>query len=74
MNLCKIALLIVLFTVAQSQAPDQFSWDSVNGTSYIPEVHNQNFPSPCNSGWAFSAVDVFNSRMKIKRKSASPDL
>jgi len=30
-------------------------------------------PAPCSSGWALSAVDVFNSRMKIRRQGASPD-
>ena len=74
MNLPKILIIFVVFALAASQIPDQFSWDNVNGTSFVPEVHSQNFPTPCNSGWAFSAVDTFNSRMKIRRKAASPDL
>lgn len=68
--ICLVAVLISCNT----QAPDSFSWDNVNGTSFISEVHSQNFPSACNSGWAFSAIDVFNSKMKIARKAASPDL
>jgi hypothetical protein len=63
----RIFLLVLLMGLALG-APDSFSWDNVNETTFVPEVHSQNFPGVCNSGWAFSAVDVLNSRMKIKRK------
>jgi hypothetical protein len=66
-------ILILLFLCLTISAPPSFSWDNINGTSFVPEVHNQNLPYPCNSGWAFSTVDVFNSKMKIGRKAASPD-
>jgi hypothetical protein len=65
-----LILLSLSFTLS---APPSFTWDNVNGTSFVPEVHNQNIPYPCNSGWAFSTVDVFNSKMKIGRRAASPD-
>jgi hypothetical protein len=64
-----LALLIYL----SWSAADSFSWDSFDGPSYVPEVHNQNLPNPCNAGWVYSAVDVLNSRMKINQKSPSLD-
>lgn len=72
MNPKKLLLLFAIFLFASCQTPEPFSWDNVNGTSFITEVHSQNYPYPCNSGWAFAAIDVFNSRIKIKRKAASP--
>ncbi len=74
MNLPQMLMIIFVVALGVRGLPDQFSWDNVNGTSFVPETHSQNFPMPCNSGWAFSAADVFNSRMKIRRKAASPDL
>ena len=70
----KLLILGLLMTIVWSQVPDQFSWDNVNGTSFITQAANQNFPSPCNSGWALSAIDVLNSRIKKFRNSASPDI
>jgi hypothetical protein len=70
----KLLILGLLMTIVWSQVPDQFSWDNVNGTSFITPAANQNFPSPCNSGWALSAIDVLNSRIKKFRNSASPDI
>lgn len=74
MNSYKIFIIFASLTLIIAQVPDQFGWDNVNGTSFVPDVHSQNYPQPCRSGWAFSTVDVFNSRMKILRKAASPDL
>lgn len=73
-NSVKLLTLILVLGLSYCQAPDQFSWDSLNGTSFITPASNQNFPSPCNSGWAFSAIDVLNSRIKKFRNSASPDI
>lgn len=74
MNIYNIFLILASLTLIIAQVPDQFGWDNVNGTSFIFEVHSQNYPQPCKSGWAFSTVDLFNSRMKRLRKAASPDL
>lgn len=77
MNKSAILSSIILLTIlihSNALGLDQFSWDNLNGTSFISTVHSQNMPASCNSGWAFSAVDVFNSRLKISRKAASPDL
>ena len=72
MNPKKLLLIFAIFIFAYCQTPESFSKDNVNGTSFMTLVHNQNYPYPCNSGWAFAAVDVFNSRIKIRRKAASP--
>ena len=70
---------ILLFSVfalssASLLAPTTFSWDNYNDTSFLLTVPNQNFPYACNSGWAFSTINLLNSRIKIKRKAASPDI
>jgi hypothetical protein len=67
-------LVFLLICSSLAAGETEFSWANVNGTSFVPPTHNQNFPAPCSSGWALSAVDVFNSRMKIRRQGASPDL
>lgn len=54
--------------------PDKFSWDDVNGMTYLSTVKNQNFPYSCNSGWAFSTIGMLESRIKRLRKAASPDI
>ena len=74
MNLKLIGLLWMLLAFKSSQFDSQFSWDNVNGTSFVGQSRNQNFPAACNSGWAFSAIDVLNSRVKIRRNGESPDI
>lgn len=69
-----IFLLSVLLITISAQSGDRFSWDDFNGTSYMTDVRNQNFPYVCNSGWALSAIDSLNSRLKIARQAASPDI
>ena len=73
MNLSHI-LVLTLLTCLGLQAPASFSWDDINGVSYLSEVKNQNFPAPCNSGWAISTIDMLNSRIKVLRKAQSPDI
>lgn len=65
---------MLLFTLGSSFKIDNFSWDNYNGTSFVTDVRNQNFPAACNSGWALSAVDLINSRIKIDRNAQSPDV
>lgn len=73
-NMFFMLVSLSLLSLSACQTPDQFSWDNYNNINYLPEIHSQNYPQPCQSGWAFSAVDVLNSRLKIKRKAASPDI
>lgn len=74
MRLSHTLLAVLLIITVHTAAPDTFSWDNVNGTSFVPLVRSQNIPAACSSGWALSAADVLNSRIKIRRKAASPDL
>lgn len=54
--------------------PDQFSWDNINGVTYLGPVKNQNFPYSCNSGWAFATISMLEARIKKLRKAAAPDI
>ena len=74
MIVCILLFLASTLSSATLLAPSSFSWDNYNGTSFLLSVPNQNFPSACNSGWAFSTINVLNSRIKIKRRAASPDI
>lgn len=74
MQLRRIALAALVIIAVHAAAPETFSWDNHNGTSFIPVVRNQNMPAACNSGWALAAADVLNARIKIRRRAASPDL
>ena len=73
MNLSHI-LALGLLACLSFQAPTSFTWDNINGVSYLSEVKNQNFPASCNSGWAISTIDMLNSRIKVLRKAQSPDV
>ena len=54
--------------------PINFSWANVNNRSYLTHIYNQNFPKPCNSGWAFATLNALNARIKIRRNATSPDV
>ncbi len=85
-NFCKmkqtilaLILLIICLQVNCTEQlpvinPQKFSWDDVNGTSYLGPVKSQNFPNFCNSGWAFSTIGMLESRIKSLRKASSPDI
>lgn len=70
----RIFMIYILVITISAQSNDRFSWDDFNGTSFITDVRNQNFPNACNSGWALSSIDILNSRLKIARMAASPDI
>ena len=70
-----ILLSVVLIAFVQSSTnPDNFSWDDMNGSTYLSPVKNQNFPYACNSGWAFSTIGMLEARIKSLRKAATPDI
>lgn len=69
-----LILSTIIVCSVSGDSPDYFSWDNYNNTSFLGIVQNQNFPASCNSGWAFSTINVLNMRAKIKRKAESPDL
>jgi hypothetical protein len=39
-----------------TQLPASFSWDNVNGTSYLTKSLNQHLPQWCGSCWAHAAM------------------
>jgi len=71
-----ILLSVLIFSLinANEVNPDQFSWDNINGVSYLGPVKNQNFPYACNSGWAFSTIGMLESRIKNLRKASTPEI
>ncbi len=74
-NFILIFIVLCIHTVSSFKAnPEQFSWDNIEGVTYLGPVKNQNFPYSCNGGWAFSTIGMLESRIKYMRKAASPDI
>jgi cathepsin X len=67
-------LIISIITFNVFAAPTNFTWTNINDTTFVPTPKNQNFPKVCNSAWAFAAISVLNSRIKIQRKATWPDI
>lgn len=75
LSILVVVLLCPTTQIESLQAnPDNFSWDNVDGMTYLSPVKNQNFPYACNSGWAFSTVAMLEARIKNLRKAATPDI
>jgi cathepsin X len=51
----------------RNQLPRAFSWDNVDGVSYLTHSLNQHIPQYCGSCWAHSALTVLADRIKIAR-------
>jgi cathepsin X len=54
--------------------PEQWIWDSVDGTNYLTNIRNQHIPSYCGSCWAHAATSSLSDRIKIARQAAWPDI
>eukprot|EP00127_Corallochytrium_limacisporum_P005146 Clim_evm52s199 gene=Clim_evmTU52s199 len=52
--------------------PEHFSWQNVNGTSYITSPVNQHIPQYCGGCWAFAATSAMSDRLNIVRNNAWP--
>ena len=56
------------------ELPDQFIWNSVNGTNFLTNVRNQHVPYYCGSCWAHAATSALSDRIKIARGARWPDI
>ncbi|KAL7438382.1 hypothetical protein ACHAXH_007602 [Discostella pseudostelligera] len=54
--------------------PDNFSWDNVDGKSYLTKHLNQHIPHYCGSCWAHGAISSLMDRIKIARKGEGHDI
>ena len=65
------------FDIPRLQAinlPESFSWNNINGLSYLTPNRNQHIPVYCGSCWAFASVSALQDRVKIKRQGFGPDI
>eukprot|EP00559_Dactyliosolen_fragilissimus_P008036 CAMPEP_0184870268 /NCGR_PEP_ID=MMETSP0580-20130426/36920_1 /TAXON_ID=1118495 /ORGANISM="Dactyliosolen fragilissimus" /LENGTH=282 /DNA_ID=CAMNT_0027372257 /DNA_START=119 /DNA_END=965 /DNA_ORIENTATION=+ len=53
--------------VDASDLPKSFSWNNVNGKSYLTHMLNQHIPQYCGSCWAHSSMSSLADRIKIAR-------
>jgi len=54
--------------------PDNFSWKSVRGKSYLTMNRNQHIPQYCGSCWAHGTLSALADRIKIARNATGPDI
>ncbi|MGK3741875.1 MAG: hypothetical protein ACI90V_008729 [Bacillariaceae sp.] len=54
--------------------PGSFSWNDINGKSYLTKSLNQHIPQYCGSCWAHSALSALADRIKIARNGTGIDI
>jgi len=60
--------------VESDSLPDDFTWQDIDGTSYVTHSLNQHLPQYCGSCWAHGAISAFADRIKIARKGQGEDI
>jgi len=60
--------------VKSDSLPDEFTWQDVDGVSYLTRNLNQHLPQYCGSCWAHGAMSAFSDRLKIARKGQGEDI
>ena len=53
--------------IKASDLPDNYSWQNVDGISYLTKMLNQHIPQYCGSCWAHSSMSTLADRIKIAR-------
>jgi len=56
------------------EVPESFTWDNVDGVSYLTKHLNQHIPHYCGSCWAHGAISALSDRIKIARKNQGHDI
>jgi cathepsin X len=60
--------------VKAKDLPDEFTWQNVDGTSYLTHSLNQHLPQYCGSCWAHGAISSLADRIKIARQGKGDDI
>mmetsp|Transcript_22868 Transcript_22868/g.28054 ORF Transcript_22868/g.28054 Transcript_22868/m.28054 type:complete len:363 (-) Transcript_22868:215-1303(-) len=57
-----------------NKLPKEFSWEDVDGQSYLTHSLNQHLPQYCGSCWAHGAISSLGDRIKIARGGQGSDI
>ena len=58
--------------ITEEDLPLAFTWQNVNGNSYLTRMRNQHIPQYCGSCWAHAAMSSLADRIKINRSYVNP--